>query len=303
MRQFLGEIRARKRWRTYFGAALTPDSNIGSASEEEFIEILGPPFRRDAEELTTSGIGLSLWAGGAYQHPLGDRFRLRVGADAARKEYAGSEFDQTSLSVHLGPRWFVRPRTEMSFLGSANRRIVATTSDYDELGVRVQASRRMTPRVLANARGSWHDRQYRTIETLDGPVLDLSVGANWGLSPALRLNGHLGYAHERPERVRNRNSSRWFRVGAQWALPRGLSLGGSAQVRWTDYEDTWFPFISDGSPREDRTWTLSASVHHRRFILYGFSPKLVVTDEARTTNAQAHDYRRNHAEIRFVRQF
>ena len=73
----------------YFGAALTPDSNIGSASEERIIHILGLPFRRDAEELTTSGIGLSVWTGGEYHYPLRDRVRLRAGADLSRREYAG----------------------------------------------------------------------------------------------------------------------------------------------------------------------------------------------------------------------
>ena len=58
VQDFLRAIRARKRWRVYFGAALAPDSNIGSASDERFIQIhvLGTPlpFRREQEELTTS---------------------------------------------------------------------------------------------------------------------------------------------------------------------------------------------------------------------------------------------------------
>ena len=105
VQRFLREIRARRRWSMYFGAALTPDSNIGSASDERFIQILGLPFRRDAAELTTSGVGLSVWTGGEYHHPLRDRVRLRAGADVSRREYAGSEFDQTNLSVHAGPNW------------------------------------------------------------------------------------------------------------------------------------------------------------------------------------------------------
>ena len=44
-------------------------------------------------------------------------------------------------------------------------------------------------------------------------------------------------------------------------------------------------------------------MHHRRFTLYGFSPELAVTSETRTTNAQLYDYRKNAAELRFVRQF
>ena len=92
-------------------------------------------------------------------------------------------------------------------------------------------------------------------------------------------------------------------MGIRKALPKGFSLGASAQLRWTDYGGEWPPHTPPGELREDRTRTLSASVHHRRFTLYGFSPELAVTNEARRTNAQSYDYRKNSAELRFVRRF
>ena len=77
--RYLAEIRKRKRWSSYFGFALAPDSNIGAASDDRTINIFGLPFERDQEQLTSSGIGLSVWGGGEYQYPLRDRVRLRVG--------------------------------------------------------------------------------------------------------------------------------------------------------------------------------------------------------------------------------
>ena len=307
VQRFLATIRARKRWQVYFGAALAPDSNIGSASDERFIEIhiggVPLPFRRDLKELTTSGVGLSLWTGGEYQHPLGDRVRLRAGGDLSRREYARGDFDQTNLGVHLGPRWLADARTDLSLLGSARRSLVAGSGDYDALGGRFEARRWLTPRVPVTGRASWHDRRYREDSHLDGPARDLSLSASWVATPTVRLDGALGYRTERPALVRNRNSSRWVRVGVRKALPKGFSLGASAQLRWTDYEGEWPPHTPPGEIREDRTRTLSASVHHRRFTLYGFSPELALTNEARTTNAQLYDYRKNAAELRFVRQF
>ena len=303
VRGFLVKIRARRRWRAYFGAAIAPDSNIGSGSEQEFIELIGLPFRRNEADLPTSGVGLSTWFGGEYHRPLGDRVRLRFGGDVSRKEYPGSEFDQTSLAVHAGPRWLVGPRTDLSVLASGRRILLEQSDDYDEVGVRVQAARRLTRRLSGNARMSWHDRRYRTSRSLDGPVRDLSLGASFVVAPTVRLNASVGYSSESPEQERRRNASRRLRIGAQWLLPRGFSVGGSAQVRWTDYEGVQFPPTRDGLPREDRTRTLSASVHHRRFTILGFSPKLTVTNEARTTNAQALDFRRTRAEVSFVRQF
>ena len=86
-------------------------------------------------------------------------------------------------------------------------------------------------------------------------------------------------------------------------LPLGFTVGGGGELRWTDYGRGWFPHVSDGSAREDRTRSLRASVHNRAVTLYGFSPELVVVREERATNAQLYDYERTRGELRFVQQF
>ena len=118
VRTFLARIRARRRWNMHLGFALAPDTNIGSASDERTIYILGLPFRRNAEELTKSGVGLSVWGGGEYEHPLGQRVRLRLGMNGSRREYSGGRFDRMSMSWHAGPRVFVTRNTEVSVLGN-----------------------------------------------------------------------------------------------------------------------------------------------------------------------------------------
>ena len=45
------------------------------------------------------------------------------------------------------------------------------------------------------------------------------------------------------------------------------------------------------------------SVRNRSFSAFGFSPELVLVNEVRRSNAQLHDYGKNRAELRFVRQF
>ena len=303
VQRFLAEIRARRRWTMYLGAAMSPDSNIGGASDEQIIYINDLPFRRDAEELTTSGIGVSVWTGGEYQYPLGDRLRLRLGGDLSRQDYGGSNFDQTSASVHAGPRWLVDRDTEVSLVGTARRRWAGTSPSNDDLGARVEAGHRLTPRIRVNGRASWYRRDNRTRDFLDGPIVDVTLGGSWVILPILRADGAAGYASERPKSERWRNASRWLRLGASVALPLGFNVGGSGELRMTDYEGNWFPFTPDGAPREDRTRILRATVHNRAFTLYGFSPQLVVTNEARDTNAQLYDYKRTRAELRAVRQF
>ena len=303
VRRFLVEIRARRRWSLRGGIALAPDTNIGATSEERIIYIGGLPFERDAEELSTSGVGLSAWLSGEYQYPLSDRSRLRAGADASRREYAGSRFDHTLASVHGGPRWLVGANAEASLLANVQRRWRAGAPYYDALGARLEAARRVSRRVTANAQASYHDRSYRTDTFLDGPVADVVLGGAWLVSSTVRADAALGWGQERPEAERWRHQRKWLRFGATVALPRGFTVGGSGEVRWTDYEGNWFPHTTGGEPREDRTRALRLSVHNRAFAWMGFSPRLSLVHEVRDTNAQLYDYRRTGGELSFVRVF
>ena len=303
VRRFLAEIRARRRWSMYLGGAVAPSTNIGRTSASEVIHINGLPFRRDADQLTTSGVGLSVWAGGEYQQPMGERLRLRLGVDAAREEYSGKEFDQMFLSGHVGPRWLVNRDTEVSLLGNVRQRWFGGAPLYRDFGTRLEVWHRPIPWITLFGRSSWHRRQYRVYEFLDGPVLDFSLDSTWLITSIIKAEVAAGYAQERARRKAWRNITRWGRVGVSVALPFGFTLGSSGEFRWTKYEDNWFPFTDDGASRKDRTRILRASVYNRAFTLFGFSPQLVVTNEERKTNAQLYGYESTNLELRLVRQF
>ena len=87
--RFLNVMRARRRWRGYFGFSLAPDTNINAASDAQFIYIRGLPFRRSTQTQASSDIGVVGWGGAEYQYPLADRWRLRAGFDVNHREYQG----------------------------------------------------------------------------------------------------------------------------------------------------------------------------------------------------------------------
>ena len=246
--RFLNQIRARQRWRKYLVVALAPDTNIGSTSDERIIRIFNLPFRRDAEELTASGVGISAGGGAEYQAPLAEGLRLRAGAETARREYERSQFDQHFLSGHVGPRWLVSERTEVSLLASFRRRWLGTAPDHHEPGARLEAEHRLSPRLTLSGRSSWHARRYRTRTWLDGPVKDASLRGAWVVTPTVRIELSVGYGRERPRRERERNRSRWIGPNVSVILPHGFTVGGGGVLRWTDYERGWFPFVPDGGP-------------------------------------------------------
>ena len=308
--RFLNIMRARKRWSLRLGMALAPDSNIGAGSDERiiYIDINGQslPFRRNQEELTSSGVGISAWVGGEYQHPLGESWRLRTGGDLSRKEYRASEFDQMTVSGHVGPRWLIGRTSEASLLLTGRHHWTGSGLEdpsHHDIGLRVEARHRLNRRTTVNARASRHERRYDKRTHLDGPVTDVSVGGGWVASPTVRIDAGLGWSRERTELERFRNSRRWVQLGATAALPWGFTVGGSGTLRWTDYDEEWFPYTAPGQKRSDLTRSLRLFAHNRALTLEGFSPQVSVTREQRTTNAQLYDYERVSGELRFVRLF
>ena len=308
IRQFLAVMQSRKRLTGYFGMAVAPDSNLNAASESEIIYIdtvFGRlPFTREGDVGAESGFGLSVWGGGEYQQPLSDQFSLRVGSDVAVREYPGGDFDQHFLAAHVGPRWLASPITEISLLATAQRQWLGSIPYSDEFGARLELDRRLGPTVWAQGTTAYRGRDFLSRDFLDGPAVDFTATLAWVPAPVLRVQFTAGYTREHAALEHWRNLSRWVRVGTSLALPLGFTLGTGIQARRTYYDGEGGAHLTiDGRPRRDRIRTFSISLLNRAFTLYGFSPQLALIHDVRLTNAQAQDYDRNRAELRFVRQF
>ena len=308
VQRFLGVIRARRRWDARFGFALAPDSNLNTASGTRTIWLDTPfgrlPFTRSADTAPKSGFGISVWGGGEYQYPLNARWRLRSGADASVREYKGGLFDRQFAAAYLGPRWLIDARTEGSLLATAQREWSGGQPGTDQFGVRLEAAHRLTPRLSVQGRAGLRRRNCRDRDWLDGPVGEVSLGANWVALPILRVGGSAGWNWARANAEHWRTGGPRLRLGATLALPLGFTLGANASVQRTEYGGSGIPHRTrDRNPRRDTTQTLSLSVHNRAVTVLGFSPRLSLINEQRETNAQTLDYERDRAELSFVRQF
>ena len=196
---FLKQIQSRRRWSVYRGFSLAPDSNINAASNEETVYLYGLPFHRDAESLARSGTGMSLWGGGEYQHPVHSKWRIRMGVDLFRQEYSGSQFDQSFVSTHVGPRWLIDGATEASLLAVARKRWIGTDPYSNDLGMRFETRHRLTRNWLVKGRSSWYRRHYKQSELLNGTLLDFTGNVSWLATSNLRVDTKLGYIQDRPE--------------------------------------------------------------------------------------------------------
>ena len=235
--RFLNIMRARRRWRGYFGFSLAPDTNINAASDAEIIYINGLPFRRSttATNRASSDIGVVGWGGGEYQYPLADRWRLRTGINVNHREYQGNRFDQTFIGGYVGPRWLINRNTEMSLLASASQRWWGGSSFNYDYGARLEVERRVFAGLRLSGRALWSDRIYQQNPGLNGPLMVFSLGATYVPFPIVQANTLVGYSQQDSQARSWDSTGYWTRVGTNVALPWGFTVGASAEFRWTNY--------------------------------------------------------------------
>ena len=308
IQRFLNAIRARRRWQAWFGLSVAQDSNLNTASENRTIWLdtaFGRfPFLRDEDSTPKSGYGLAIWSGGEYEYPLKERLRLRVGANVSAREHRGSDFDAHFASLHVGPQWLIDRRTEVSLLGTASRNWTVGQPETDQLGFRVEAERRLTPRLAIFGRGGLRHRNCRDCDWIDGPVGEVSLNAAWVAMPILRLGAGASYSWSGAEDENRRSAGPRANLTANLALPFGFTVGARGSMHWTDFAGSGANYFTlDRMPREDRLRVLSGSIFNRAFTLYGFSPRITIINEKRDTNAQGLDYSRTRGELTFVKQF
>ena len=80
---------------------------------------------------------------------------------------------------------------------------------------------------------------------LTGPLMVFSLGASYVLFPTVQVNGWSAIRCRNPKLATAGTATGTGRVvGTNVALPWGFTVGVSAEFRWTDYENGWFPFIA-----------------------------------------------------------
>ncbi len=102
------------------------------------IEFFTLPFLPDEGSNRWSGLGISIWGGSAYRHPLGGRARLHSGLDMSVVNYKGSPLDRITLLSHAGLRWLIDAESEASLLASAGKHWIAASSDSNVVGIRIE---------------------------------------------------------------------------------------------------------------------------------------------------------------------
>ena len=134
------------------------------------------------------------------------------------------------------PRWLIDGSTEASLLGTAQRNWTLGQPETDQLGLRIEAERRLTPRISLSGRGGLGHRNCRDCDGSDGPVGDVALDATWVALPILRLGAGASYSWSRTADESWQSKGPQASLTANLALPFGFTVGTRASMSWTEYD-------------------------------------------------------------------
>lgn len=296
---YLLAIRLEKNWSYNLRLSLAPDSNLNSATSATSTEILGLPFELDNSARRKSGIGFSAEAGAEYAPKIGDRARLRLGAQILRREYRGNDFDDMSLIVHAGPR-IIRPKWDLSLLGTAYRRWYGGTRFADGRGARLEVVHYPSSRIQVAVSIFGQQVRHRAARGEDGLMVGTNLAAVRALSPSSALVGKLGVSRQTARQDQYANWSATAGVGYLRDLKGGFSIYVEPSFTGVRYDGEELLF---GKRRTDQIGQVTVAILNRGIVASRFTPRISLTHTRRFSNIDLYDFKKSRIEIGLTSEF
>lgn len=297
--RFRHAIDQRRRWSASFEIGLAPDTNVNAATDDETVDIFGLPFTLDKQARESSGVGIT--AGGTLA--LRNRFRpdaaILTRVAARHTDYDGSDFDDTAVSLDMGPSLDTPSvRLRPAILGTLRwfGHDLYLRSIGGGLGLESLAARRTGWRTFFDVRRN----SYPGNPELTGTAVSLAAELLHPLGPASYAFTSLSLARE------NARAEPYANVSARLGAGYGRDFsGGLTVIGFVEAGGAWHdePFAAFGKTRKDQRWRASLNVARRDWQLAGFSPVLRYSFVRNDSNIPVYDYTRHRVEIVISRLF
>lgn len=294
----LREIAERRRWRYSVNLAISPDSNVNTATDARQLEIFGLPFELSDEARRTSGVGLSLAASAERSVPLKGWTRLMVGGYGRFVDNDQRAFDDGALGLRAGPQFWLgqaRAGVEVSverrwFGGQALSRTAGLSGDLQWGWGRVQRHAALSAQRLT----------YDRIEGRDAWI----YAAGWDRTHYLSANRfwRLGVNGARGE-AQVASESFWLgrvSTGVYQTLPAGLAAFVEPSVERRTYDAR---SLLSPSPRRDTEYALAVRLIKRDWRYRGFSPYVGAQASRNDSNLDINAYSRLRLDFGATRTF
>ena len=292
-------IRARSRFQYDLTAALAPDTNANTGSDQRTVTVFGLPATLSSEARSQSGIGGFVSMGVQYRQPIGEDYRLRVGAIGYRTQYRKTSFDDMFARTYVGPQWLFT-RGDMSLLAVVDKRWYGDLPYEQRVGPRVELEYDVSNAWRLLGGFEFLDTSYWHAQQMNGTYADLSVTPIYALSRTAYLQFIFEYVRE--ETRDPYLTDQIYRFG--FSYHREI-IGGFTIALQPEYEMNPFkepnPFF--GVTRVDEVYRIGISTYNRRWQFRGFCPTLNYTFTNDLSNIGLYRYQRSQIQIGMTKEF
>ena len=312
--QVLNIIRGRKRFTGYFSFAVVPNSNIvARPATLRFLAFPNLDFIPSEDQAPQTGTGLLLSVSGNYQIPVSRMFRnsatrIRLGGSLFRREYAGHQYDDMGIAIHVGPR-FLFETSDATFYVKHITNWFGGNRINDKNGLGIDGNVRLNDRVRLSHKLEYLKTRERNNREADSNSLELLLELNYFVNPAVLLNTYAVYRATRATANYFSNDRRQYGIGATFELAPILNLRGFqlslnysyGNTQYKAFNPSYGAFTRDA--RKDRLRVSQISLSNSELNWRGFAPRISYTAERQHSNTSVESYNRNLYELSLRRIF
>lgn len=291
--QYLNAINSLREWSFHFAFAAAPDTNQNAATATSQIDIFGIPFLLDKNARRQSGIGVSGEVGGEWSPLLDDNIKARIGAELARTEYSGGDFDDMTLSGYAGPQ-FLFSNWNLSLLASGFERWYGNQSFVSGVGGRVAAEYGITSDLVLGGSFGGQAVSNSFIPEQSGPLFSTQFQGIYVMSPSSLFQLQLGFSRQEAQIAPYSYNGVWVGGGYQQDLPWGFTATFQPSYAVTRYDAALPAF---GHTRSDDTLMLGLSLLNRRLDYHGFTPRFSYVFTEQHSNIALYSFTRSQFQI------
>ncbi|MCB1885278.1 MAG: DUF560 domain-containing protein [Geminicoccaceae bacterium] len=299
VRNFLAQIKSRRRYAFDFDFAIAPDTNVNAATSQRQVELYDLPFQLDDNAREKSGVGIDVSTSGRYDVPVVPGLLVRQTASLRRVDYEGGNFDDTNLAYSVGPV-LRQGNTEVTAAALLGRRWYSDDGYSYYYGLRGGWQSRVADRLDLALGVQAYNLKYDDAKRLDGPRFSISANPLYALSPQSLLRGAVTVDRELAETPSERSVGFYTGLGLFTELPYGFNVYAEPGIEFRVYDAKAGGF---GKPRDSVTYSFEINFRNRQLDVYGFTPVIGTVLQKRDSKVDLYDFDRVRFTLGVSRQF
>ena len=299
IRRYRRIIQERRRWTFGVEFGVVPDSNANAAPDDETVRLFGLPFELSEDARESAQLGILTGGRIEGRLPLAERTRLFLSAQGRHVEYGSGAFDDSVVSVVVGPqfatRWGILIPAATYF-----RRWFDGSSYNMAYGGRLSWRKSLSSRwaIEAFVAGSYVD--YAFDDGLDGPLFGVGATLEQHLGSRSFIDYFFAAQRQNAKSKARARTEGIVAVGYGREIPWGVTLYGRGEVLVDFFDAAQAAF---GRTRRDQRVGLSLTLTKRDWSWLGFAPLIRYRYSHNFSNIDLFRFNRHRGELGLTRVF